>query len=250
MSNDLAVCCFATRDYLPGAAVALRSFRRHCSLPCDYILLTDDPAAQAADPWLAVHRVDGDSWKHVETRQDVFANVCLKYEAFSLPYRRIAVLDSDVLVLSDITPLLAREYRGHDLVAVRDHGAAHYYPKQLRALNLDPERIINAGVLIGKGKALEIDWRAAFGGIPAACSYDRSDQGYLNYHLQHGAANLACFHEELRYNYALDPHYPPCPSKVVVHFTGADKPWLPGQRQTRYRRLYVERWNKMSLHQE
>jgi lipopolysaccharide biosynthesis glycosyltransferase len=248
--NESAVCCFATRAYLPGAAVALGSFRRHCGLPCDYILLTDDPVAKSAHPWLSVHRVDGASWQHVETRQDLFASVCLKYEAFSLPYRRIVVLDSDVLVLSDVTPLLAREYHGHDLIAVRDYGAAHYYRTRLRELKLDPERIVNAGMLICKGDALGTDWRAAFGGIPAACSYDRSDQGYLNYHLQHVAANLNCLHEELRYNYALDPHYPPCPSKAVVHFTGADKPWLPARRPTRYRRLYVDVWKKMSVHQD
>lgn len=248
--NDSAVCCFATRAYVPGATVALSSFRRHCGVPCDYILLTDDPVAKSAHAWLTVDRVDGASWHHVETRQDVFASVCLKYEAFSLPYRRVVVLDSDVLVLSDVTPLLAREYRGHDLIAVRDYGAAHYYREQLVALGLDPERIVNAGVLIAKGVALETDWKAAFGGIPASCSYDKSDQGYLNYHLQHRAVNLACFHEELRYNYALDPYYPPCPAKAVVHFTGADKPWLPGQRHARYRRLYVDVWNAMRLRQD
>lgn len=248
--NDLAVCCFATNDYVPGATVALRSFRRHCGLPCDYILLTEDPAAQAACPWIDVHRVDGESWKHVATRQDLFADVCLKYEAFSLPYRRIALLDSDVLVLADVTPLLTREYPGHDLIAVRDHGAAHYYGKQLLDLNLDPEKIVNAGVLICKGDALATDWREAFGRIPASCSYDRSDQGYLNHHLQHGAAHLHCFLEDVRYNYALDPYYPPCRSKVVVHFTGVEKPWLPERRHAGYRKPYVDLWHTMSSSRE
>ena len=244
--NDIAVCCFATQDYLPGAAVALRSFRRHCGLPCDYVLLTNDPAAKAAEPWITVRQVDDAAWKHVETRRDVFADVCLKYEAFALPYRRIVLLDGDVLVLSDVTPLLAREYPGHDLVAVRDHAAVHYYGRRLLELNLDPEKIVNSGVLILKDAALQTDWPTAFGGIPASCSYDGSDQGYLNYYLQHVAPHLVCFLEDVRYNYALDRFYPPCPSKAVVHFTGADKPWLPGRPHTHYRRLYVNLWDTMS----
>ncbi len=240
-----AICCFANGHYLQGASVALSSFRQNCGLPCDYILLTDDPSAKAAYPWMILHRVENASWQNITTRQDLFHGVCLKYESLSLPYERIVVLDSDVLVLSSVTPLLANEYPGHDLIAVRDYGAAHYYRRRLEELNLDAAKIINAGVLICKGEALKTDWRKAFGSIPASSSYDGGDQGYLNFYLQHVAANLDCFHEEVKYNYAMDPCYPPCHPKVIVHFTGVCKPWLPECGHTGYRKLYASLWNRM-----
>jgi len=243
--NKLAVCCFANGHYLQGASVALKSFRQNCSVNCDYILLTDDPSATPSHPWIILHVVDSDPWKNVATRQDLFSGVCLKYESLYLPYDRIVVLDSDVLVLSEVTPLLTNEYPGNDLIAVRDWGAAHYYQKKLFELNLDPEKIINAGVLISKGDALRTDWRAVFGDIPASSSYDESDQGYLNYYLQHVDANLDCFLEDVSYNYALDPCYPPCHPKAIVHFTGVCKPWLPDCRHSIYRKLYYNLWNKM-----
>jgi lipopolysaccharide biosynthesis glycosyltransferase len=240
-----AVCCFANGHYLQGAPVALKSFRQNCKIPCDYILLTDDPSAKAPYSWIILHQVDRAPWRNIATRQDLFSGVCLKYESFYLSYDRIVVLDSDVLVLSDVTPLLTREYPGHDLIAVRDWGAAHYYRQMLFDLNLDPEKIINAGVLICKGNALRTDWRAVFGDIPASSSYDEGDQGYLNFYLQHAHANLDFFIEDVRYNYALDPCYPPCHTKAIVHFTGVCKPWLPDCSPVGYRKLYHKLWNKV-----
>ncbi len=240
-----AICCFANGNYITGASVALKSFRQNCTVSCDYIILTDDPAAKALYPWIILHQVDNVSWKNIATRQDLFSGVCLKYESLLLPYERIVVLDSDVLVLSDVTPILTNEYPDHDLIAVRDYGAAHYYQEKLNELNLDPQMIINTGVLICKGNALNTDWRMVFGDIPASSSYDGSDQGYLNYYLQHVAVTLKCLLEDVRYNYALDPCYPACHPKVIVHFTGVCKPWLQDCSHTGYRKLYHNLWNKL-----
>lgn len=237
-----AVCCFANGSYLKGAVVALKSFHDHCNVDCDYFLITDEPVDMPIYSWITTRYINKNRWSKIETRQDLFSSVCAKFEACKLPYDRIVVLDSDVLAIGDVSPLLSNEYKGYSIIAVPDYGSRHYYSDKLQELKLDADRIINAGMMIFQQEALQVDWLAEFSRLPASCSYDGGDQGYLNYYLQHVNPGLKYFMEDVKFNYALDAHYPACNSKAIIHFTGSWKPWLVETTESRYRNLFHKIW--------
>jgi lipopolysaccharide biosynthesis glycosyltransferase len=237
-----AVCCFANGSYLKGAGVALKTFRSHCNPDCDYFIFTDDPGVTPPYPWITVRLIDKTAWSGIETRKDIFNGVCSKFEACTLPYNRIVVLDSDIMAVGDVSPLLSNNYNDYSLIAIHDHASEHYYTGRLEELKLNPDRIINAGVLIFQKEALQIDWLTEFSRIPTEFSYDGGDQGYLNFYLQHINPGLSYLMEDVKFNYALDPYYPRCFSKKIVHFTGPRKPWLGEFKESGYRNIFHKIW--------
>ena len=168
---------------------------------------------------------------------------------------KVLYLDSDVLVLADVTGLWHTDLAGYPLAAVEDPGirtvSAPLGLLNYEELGLDPKtRYFNSGVLL-----LDLDtWRAENLGarvLRYAQDYQDAirfpDQDSLNATLagrwkQLDASWNVAMNEAFRL--ASSPSPPPQPSDVppagarVIHFTGPLKPWMSEFRHDGYRDLF------------
>jgi len=221
----IAFASYVDEVYLPGFLTLLRSLAlTNPALCLDYVVLFDDltPASVSA-----IHRLHPRiRFRRVETgRYDDFvkgdrSNYLVRKAYFSLDafrirdYDTVIVLDTDMVVLGDVSPLLdVREGIG----AVEQF----FYNETGTKLN--------SGLLVLNREVLTDDFVALVDGTGRSGEYelDKHDQGILNAILDGRFVRL-----DERYNFVkrrLSGDLDVPPEVAVLHFTGQHKPWTGGE---------------------
>jgi lipopolysaccharide biosynthesis glycosyltransferase len=221
----IAFASYVDEVYLPGFLTLLRSLAlTNPTLCLDYVVLFDDltPASVSA-----IHRLHPRvRFRRVETeRYDDFVkgdrtNYLVRKAYFSLDafrirdYDTVIVLDTDMVVLGDVSPLLdVREGIGAvEQFFYNDTGAK-----------------LNSGLLVLNRDVLNDEFEALIDSTGRSGDYelDKHDQGILNAVLDGRFVRL-----DQRYNFVkrrLSGDLDVPPDVAVLHFTGQHKPWTGGE---------------------
>jgi len=221
----IAFASYVDEVYLPGFLTLLRSLAlTNPTLCLDYVVLFDDltPASVST-----IHRLHPRvRFRRVQTgRYDDFvkgdrSNYLVRKAYFSLDafhirdYDTVIVLDTDMVVLGDVSPLLdVREGIGAvEQFFYNDTGAK-----------------LNSGLLVLNREVLNDEFVALIERTGRSGDYelDKHDQGILNAILDGEFARL-----DQRYNFVkrrLSGDLDVPPEVAVLHFTGQHKPWTGGE---------------------
>lgn len=252
----MAIITVATGDYLRGARALFYSLKLSTDVGnVDLICLSDTTAPDAVLSWLNVgHRKIVGPPADISSSATVarFKTTLMKFEAFRLledsHYERVIFLDSDMLVLSDVSLLLSEELNGEGFWAARDLAGHRYYFDAMARAKVDPCEVFNTGCFVANRRVLEsLTYatlvRASMSGLS---SYDGGDQGYLNAYF--ASKDLPWGELPISYNFTSDLNYPiQLVPPRILHFTGT-KPWVDDGPDTgwdawfhmRYRELEAE----------
>jgi lipopolysaccharide biosynthesis glycosyltransferase len=221
----IAFVSYVDEVYLPGFLTLLRSLAlTNPTLCVDYLVLFDELTPESVS---AIHRLHpGIHLRRVDAEHyDAFVkgdrtNYLVRKAYFSLDafrvrdYDTLIVLDTDMVVLDDISPLLdVREGRG----------AVEQY------FHNDAGGKLNSGLLVLNPEVLNDEFVARIDAVGVAGDYelDKHDQGILNAVLDGGFVRL-----DQRYNFVkrrLSGNLDVPPEVAVLHFTGQHKPWHGGE---------------------
>ena len=254
--HDCAVILACDAAYLPYAAVPALQLAALPDRRFDVLIgspqRVDLPASLAGAGIAAFGAVDpdlagslpGDARRSLATYVDVFAA-----RALAGVYRRILVMDADVVIDTALSPdparLMATDMAGHAIAAVRDNRQWRNPGKlapEFKTMRWPSAPYFNAGVVMADPAA----WVAQ--GMPArAAAFARSDLARLG-------RDQALLNGILRGNWAeMSPlwnwqftwassHLLGMADPFVIHFIGPTKPWLAQSASvvpTRYRELYA-----------
>jgi lipopolysaccharide biosynthesis glycosyltransferase len=221
----IAFASYVDEVYLPGFLTLLRSLAlTNPTLCLDYVVLYDDltPASVSAihrlHPHIRFRRVDAshyDAFVKGDRTNYLVRKAYFSLDAFRIrDYDTIVVLDTDMVVLGDISPLLdVREGIGAvEQFFYNDSGAK-----------------LNSGLLVLNAEVLNDEFVARIDrtGVSGEYELDKHDQGILNAILEGGFVRL-----DQRYNYVkrrLSGDLDVPPEVAVLHFTGQHKPWTGGE---------------------
>jgi lipopolysaccharide biosynthesis glycosyltransferase len=221
----IAFASYVDEVYLPGFLTLLRSLALTNPTLCqDYVVLFDDltPASVSAihrlHPGVRLRRVDAshyDGFVKGDRTNYLVRKAYFSLDAFRIrDYDTVVVLDTDMVVLGDISPLLD----------VREGiGAVEQY------FHNDAGGKLNSGLLVLNGEVLNDEFVARIDRTGESGEYelDKHDQGILNAILDGGFVRL-----DQRFNFVkrrLSGNLDVPPEVAVLHFTGQHKPWYGGE---------------------
>lgn len=219
-----AVVTLALGEYWRGAKVLFHTLERYGGLPdsvarvalgmdeCDFAY----PVPVASDySWVAVNKLH-------------FAHVANKFEALTLPYDRIILLDADILCVGDCSLLWSDVLDTLEFYAVRDVASVFYYGKIIRQIRLDHNLLFNGGTMVFDRSRFPLTTFLGKVADGTLLAYDGGDQGYLNHWFQKTKTPFGFL--PLEYNACTDQHFPRMQDGTarLVHFTGSNvNPWAP-----------------------
>lgn len=169
MKTCLAIAC--EDNYLPGLHVLVNSMTQHGKVPSgiDRVLIS---STIKSFPGMQIHALDPAKYAGV-SRNKRYSRAYFKLEALRLPYKKIVVLDADLLCLGDISDLFVDT--DYDLRAAPDHGI------QLAPIYKNSFVRFNSGVCVFAGRMLAAEtWKTVTDFGRKQMSYDGGDQGALN----------------------------------------------------------------------
>lgn len=219
-----AIVTLATGDYWKGARVLFRSLEAH-GLPDNVarIVLSNDRVS----PSFATRKPLTQDYSWVVTSDGQFSRTAHKFEALTLDFDRIIIVDSDIFCVKNCEFLWSGHMTSLPFYAVRDHAAGQYYPQVIKQIGLEENLIFNAGTMIYNRwvmrdlhEKLMADIRGG-----ACVSYDGGDQGYFNAFFQRTRQEVGYLPSG--YNYPPDPYMPVLPkhARYLFHFAGQQQPW-------------------------
>ena len=232
-----AIVILALGDYWKGAKVMFHTLRKYGNLP-DHVDTIALGAECLGGPPLK------QTWDHipVPVNKQYFSKVAAKFEALTLGYDRVIMLDADMLCIGDCS-LLWSDKLTKPFYAVRDIATKVYYGAVLEMLGLNHELNFNAGTMIfNKTDILSELLSSIANGLQ---TYDGGDQGYLNAYFQLVRPDLGVGFLPTAYNCVLDKNFTQVSdlNKRIVHFTGANaNPWNPDVPKRDDRQRFIDRW--------
>lgn len=182
--SRVAICLCANKKYIEGAKTAIYSIRQNNENVPTIILLSNDieEAFEGVDILL---RLDTDDYRHMDFTGIFIPGVVWQKEIFYklsvfniYGYDRIVFIDSDMLVVSDISDLWNLEkYNELDFYATcstpqfvdREKDSKKHYSSALMVIN---KNLLNTDV-----------YKEMLGMASLHKSYDGSDQGVINYYI-------------------------------------------------------------------
>lgn len=219
----LAFASFVDENYLPGFLALLRSLALSNPGVCeDFVVLHDDLRPQsvasirALHPRVRFHRVDAaryDSYEKGDQDNYLVRKAYFILDVFRLrEYDTIITLDTDMVVLGDLTELLQLR---EGLAAV-----PQFFYGQHK---------LNSGLLVIQREYLSDEFCARIDATGRSGDYelDKHDQGILNSVLDGDFVQL-----DSRYNFVkrrLSGDKPVPDDTAILHFTGRHKPWQGGE---------------------
>jgi lipopolysaccharide biosynthesis glycosyltransferase len=230
-----AVVILATGEYWKGAKVMFHTLRKYGNLP-DWVN-TIALGAECIDGPPLKH-----DWSSVLVSQKNFPRVAAKFEALTLGYDRVIMLDADMLCIDDCSLLWSEELT-KPFYAVRDRASRVYYGRQMTEIGLNASLNFNGGTMIFNYPDILSNLLTAIS--DGLQSYDGGDQGYLNAFFQLIRPDLEVGFLPAAYNCVLDINFEQVPNKDkrIIHFTGGDaNPWESSVPESDYRRQFFDRW--------
>ena len=235
-----AVVILAVGNYWKGAKVMFHTLRKYGGIPkhVDRVALGSTTLKEG--------RPLTKDWSHipVPVNKQYFSRVAAKFEALTLGYDRVIMLDADMLCIGDCSLLWSEELT-KPFYAVKDIATKVYYGKRLEQIGLNPELNFNAGTMVfNKPDILDELLIAIADGLQ---TYDGGDQGYLNAFFQLVRPDLEVGFLPTAYNCVLDKNFTQVPDedKSIVHFTGANaNPWNPDIPKRDDRQRFVDWWRR------
>lgn len=213
-------------NYLIGYHHVVQSLKRHCRAVPEIVVLSpdlDEPPAGAD----RLVRVDPRAYQSIRKTQSAFGrSVYYKLDLFRLDYDRVLYLDTDLLIVDDISELWdPQRYNDHDLYGVRESAA-------IGLKHAVWQGKINAGLLLVNRPLLnESVFRELVKIASQGHSYDAGDQGVLHAFLSRPEMTQRVGTLDSGFN------LPTCvrvdgewdrysPLAKVWHFLGPRKPWM------------------------
>lgn len=235
----IAVVILALGEYWKGAKVMFHTLRKYGKLPNHVDTIALGAECLGGPPLKQ-------TWDHipVPVNKQWFSKVAAKFEALTLGYDRVIMLDADMLCIGDCS-LLWSDKLTKPFYAVRDIATKIYYGNRLREIGLNPELNFNAGTMVfNKCDILDELLNCIANGLQ---TYDGGDQGYLNAYFQLIRPDLQFGFLPTAFNCVLDRNFKQVidRDKRIVHFTGANaNPWNPDvpHRDDRWR--FIKWWQR------
>lgn len=220
----VAFASYVDENYLPGFLVLLRSLVLSNPGVCeDFIVLHDDDlrptsvsAIRRLHPRVVLRRVDSDHYDTFakgDTENYLVSKAYFLLDAFRIrDYDTVITLDTDMVVLGDISELLTLRT---GLAAV---------PQFLHG-----QHKLNSGLLVIQREYLTDEFCARLDAVGRAGSYelDMHDQGILNAVLDGDFRRLDPKYNFVKRRLSGAGHLPE--EVAILHFTGRHKPWTGGE---------------------
>lgn len=228
-----AVVILATGEYWKGAKVMFYTLRKYGNLPDNVDTIALGAECIGGPPL----KID---WSRIPVSQKNFPKVAAKFEALTLGYDRVIMLDADMLCIDDCSLLWSEELT-KPFYAVRDKASKVYYGRQMSEIGLDESLNFNGGAMVFNHPDILPNLLVA---ISAGLqSYDGGDQGYLNAFFQLIRPDLEVGFLPTDYNCVLDINFEVCNNPSIVHFAGGDaNPWDYSGRND-WRAAYYKSWD-------
>lgn len=156
-------------------------------------------------------------------------------------YKKVVYLDSDMLVLHDITPLYDTDMNGHPIAAVHDVVCA-YLADHARELGLEMRNMFNAGVLVIDTEAYERQNIREAGLEALAADYRNERRKFI--YVDQDVLNTTVYNDvefiddrwnfQWEFTWRLDGIYDGYREKYeqtskdpwIIHYAGDRKPWV------------------------
>ncbi len=156
-------------------------------------------------------------------------------------YKKVVYLDSDMLVLHDITPLYDTDMNGHPIAAVHDVVCA-YLADHARELGLEMRNMFNAGVLVIDTEAYERQNIREVGLEALAADYRNEKRKFI--YVDQDVLNTTVYNDvefiddrwnfQWEFTWRLDGIYDGYREKYeqtsqdpwIIHYAGDRKPWV------------------------
>ena len=156
-------------------------------------------------------------------------------------YKKVVYLDSDMLVLHDITPLYDTDMNGHPIAAVHDVVCA-YLAGHARELGLEMRNMFNAGVLVIDTEAYERQNIREAGLEALAADYRNERRKFI--YVDQDVLNTTVYNDvefiddrwnfQWEFTWRLDGIYDGYREKYeqtsqdpwIIHYAGDRKPWV------------------------
>lgn len=156
-------------------------------------------------------------------------------------YKKVVYLDSDMLVLHDITPLYDTDLNGHPIAAVHDVVCA-YLADHARELGLEMRNMFNAGVLVIDTEAYERQNIREAGLEALAADYRNERRKFI--YVDQDVLNTTVYNDvefiddrwnfQWEFTWRLDGIYDGYREKYeqtskdpwIIHYAGDRKPWV------------------------
>ena len=144
-----AICILATGDYHMGARVMFHTLRKHGGLgPSSGVDCYAIGAEGRVPTELAQNLSISTDYSHVPVSAANFPQVAKKFEALKLPYRRVILLDADMLCVGDCSYLWGPSIGGLPFYGCRDTASEVYYGSVMRRMGVDHRRNFNGGTMV------------------------------------------------------------------------------------------------------
>jgi lipopolysaccharide biosynthesis glycosyltransferase len=224
--SRVAICFYANKKYIDGLRVAISSLKKNNKNIPTIILFSDD-IEEKPNGVNRLIKIDIEDYRYLEMFPDLPNNTWPKSIFYKLSifniygYDRIIFVDSDMLVIRDISDLWDLDkYNEFDFYAT------YTAPQQVGTGENHKDNLCSALMVINKNLLNVQVYKKLIGLAVLHKTYDGSDQGVINYYLRKNFIRYGMIRQS--YNtYPRDKFISKCkvydePARIL-HFTGGHK---------------------------
>jgi len=226
-NNKVAICFVANKRYIEGLATVVHSLKKNNKNVPTIILFSED-IEEAPDDVDKLIKIDVEDYRYLEMFNELNKpllwpkSIYYKLSIFNVyGYDRIVFIDSDMLVIKDISDLWdLDEYNEFDFYATLT------YPKVDDKSNQQEDKLCSALMVINKNLLGVHVYKKLIEMAVLHKTYEGSDQGVINYYLR--KKSVPCGLINQYYNtFPCDKHISRCKGydrpATILHFIGG---WL------------------------
>jgi lipopolysaccharide biosynthesis glycosyltransferase len=248
--NKVAICFVANKKYIEGLKVAVHSIKRnHATVPT--IILFSDDIEEIPDGVDKLIKIDTDDYRYLEMFSELPNNtwpksIFYKLSIFNISgYDRIVFIDSDMLVIRDISDLWnLDEYNEFDFYAT------YTAPQQVGTDKDHKDNLCSAIMVINKNLLNVQVYKKLIEMAVLHKTYDGSDQGVINYYLQKKSVPYGLMNQFYntypsdKWEYEYKEHEKPA---RILHFVGGWKKftsWHDRIHQRCFKQEYIDLYDE------